>query len=184
MGLLLVASLGLSGAVLLFDGAFALASGAVAAVTGASTVRARMVRREADLHLRNKSLARAAANPKVRYRGRMVPVARAVADTSRRTSVRVFNAARRNILTMPAEAMPVVGLGVVAAATAWELHDSCELMAELHELDVAFNPDAAIDGDAVCGMEVPDAGALAQQVRERVSSGAGALGDGFANMFR
>lgn len=166
----LILSLGLSGALILFDGAFALASGAVAAATGASTVHGRMTRKSAALKTRNASLARAAANPKVRYRGRMVPVARAVGDTSRRASVRVMNAARRNILTMPGEALPVFGIAVVAAATAWELRDTCALMKELHELDLAFNPQAAIDGTEVCGLKVPTTDELTAGVLTRASA--------------
>jgi hypothetical protein len=56
-----------------------------------------------------------------------------------------------------AEAIPLAGVAVIVGVTAWDLNDSCETMKDLHELDVAFNPNAAFDTSAteVCGLEVP-----------------------------
>lgn len=55
------------------------------------------------------------------------------------------------------EAWPVAGVAVVATATTLELYDACVIMRDLHELDVAFNPEAAfgVDAQAVCGTQVP-----------------------------
>ena len=117
------------------------------------------------LMIDNTQLRSKLADSKVTYRGRRVRVNDAVADASRRISRRTFNATSRNIVSMPGEALPVIGLTVIAAATAWEVRDSCGLMNDMHELDVAFNPANAISGKEVCDLEVPTKEELMAVVR-------------------
>lgn len=101
----------------------------------------------------------------VPYRGAKRPIKEAVSDTSQRIAKRTAKAASRNIATMPGESIPVYGIAVVVAATTWEIYDACAMMAEMHELDVAFNPENAISDREVCGMRVPTAAELWQQVK-------------------
>ncbi len=61
--------------------------------------------------------------------------------------------------------LPVIGVGVIAAATAWELRDACLMMGEMRALDAAFNPDDPVREDEVCGMEVPTRAELWEKVR-------------------
>ncbi|MGX0876989.1 hypothetical protein ACSSV4_001673 [Roseovarius sp. MBR-154] len=114
----------------------------------------------------NQRLTKKLAENKVTYRGKKKFAKEAVKDTSGRLAKRVTTAASRNVATVFAEALPVVGIGVIVGATAWEINDSCEMMKDLHELDVAFNPESAIDGTEVCGMRVPDRGEVWRKMRD------------------
>ncbi|MEI4232455.1 hypothetical protein [Roseovarius sp. D22-M7] len=192
--LIAVASLALSLASVTFSGVFSALSSVVEAVAGPRTVRAGHRGKLDDLNARNvtladqnnrlnrevgvvrnrvralndenRSLRRELANPRVTYRGKDQLARNAVGDTSQRLAKRVTIASSRNVATVFAEALPVVGIGVIVGATAWELRDSCEMMKDLRELDLAFNPERAIDGSEVCGMEVPDRAEVWQRVRE------------------
>lgn len=101
----------------------------------------------------------------VRYRGGKRAVKEAVSDTSQRVAKRTAIATGRNIATMPGESIPVYGIAVVVAATAWEVNDACQMMRDMHELDVAFNPENAISDREVCGMRVPTADEIWEQIR-------------------
>ena len=93
----------------------------------------------------------------VTYRGNPRLIQDAVKDTSSRISRRTATGASRNLAATVGEAWPVAGIAVIATATALELHDACVIMQDLHELDVAFNPEVAFGTEAyeVCGMRVP-----------------------------
>lgn len=95
----------------------------------------------------------------VTYRGNKRLLQDAVSDTSRRISTRTATGASRNLAATFGEAWPVAGTAVIVTATTLELYDACVIMRDLHELDVAFNPEAAFGADAkeVCGLRVPTA---------------------------
>ena len=59
--------------------------------------------------------------------------------------------------SMVAEAVPYIGIGVIVAVTTLEVRDACDTMKDLHELNVAFNPETATPDGAreVCGTRVP-----------------------------
>lgn len=101
------------------------------------------------------SLQRELATRQVSYRGQNISAREAVKDASDRISQRTATAAARNVGSTFAEALPVIGVAVIVAATAWELKDSCDLMREMRDLDAAFNPDDPVDPDEVCGMTPP-----------------------------
>lgn len=107
----------------------------------------------------------------VRYRNRQVAIRDAVGDTSERVSRRVANSSLRNAASTFGEGLPVVGIGVIVAATAWELRDSCQLMLEMRELDAAFNPENPISEDEVCGIVPP----TRQELWARIKSSPGAI---------
>ncbi len=104
----------------------------------------------------------------VLYRGERVALREAVEDTSRRVTRRVVAATTRNVASMPMEALPLVGIGAIVGATAWELSDACGLMKDMHELEVAYNPEGADDFGRreVCGKKVPDNDEIWAIVRE------------------
>lgn len=104
----------------------------------------------------NKDLAEKAAQ-KVTYRAEKRTVAEAVSDTTSRISKRLKKTVAADISSMAAEAIPYVGVAIIVGSTANDIDQSCELMTDLHELDVVFNPDHAIDSREVCGMQVPTA---------------------------
>lgn len=131
--------------------------------------QARYSKRFDVLRDKNERLSRDLTDRKVTYRGKQQLAKDAVKDTSQRLANRVTIASSRNIATVFAEALPVVGIGVIVGATAWEINDSCEMMKDLHQLDVAFNPESAIDGNEVCGMAVPDRAEVWQKVRDSPS---------------
>lgn len=115
-------------------------------------------------------LERELADTRVTYRGAQRPAREAVADASQKIQSRIARAASRNIASMPAEALPFIGVAVIAGATAWEISDACALSEELYELDLAFNPDHRIEEREVCGIQVPTAGELWQTVLESPGS--------------
>lgn len=106
------------------------------------------------------NLERELATRKVLYRGQSIRAREAVKDASERISRRTATAAARNVSSTFAEALPVIGVAVIVAATAWELKDSCDLMREMRELDAAFNPDDPLDPDEVCGIKPPTRGEI------------------------
>lgn len=103
----------------------------------------------------------------VTYRGNQRLIQHAVSDTVSRVSSRTAIGASRNLAATLGEAVPVAGTAVIVAATAIELKDACAIMQDLHELDVAFNPENDFGPDAteVCGMKVPTADELWQTVK-------------------
>lgn len=103
----------------------------------------------------------------VTIRGQKRPIASVVGETSERIAKRTATGASRNVAATFGEAVPLYGIGVVIAATAWELRDACETMKDLHDLDVAFNPEKAKSPDIteVCGLKVPTKEELWQMVK-------------------
>ena len=176
----MIGSLALSLATVTVSGVFSLVSSAVEAVTGTRTVRAKHKARLDDLSVKNVELKtrndklatenrrvkRELADTRVTYRGQTRHAREAVKDTSGRLARRVTFASSRNVASVFAEALPFVGVGVILAATAWEINDSCEMMKDLRELDLAFNPDSATKGTEVCGMEVPERAEVWKSIRE------------------
>ena len=77
-----------------------------------------------------------------------------VASTTHSIKNRMKILASTTVLEAPVEAVPFLGIAVIAGTAAFELHTACETMKELYELEVELNPDAAFDNTA-CGMEVP-----------------------------
>lgn len=108
--LLLLASVALNVATVTSSAVFAAVSGAVGAVSGLTTVAAR----EAGL--------RAARRDAVR-------------TTTRRVTTRMQRSAARSSASVFAEAIPMVGIGVIAAALALEIRDACDTARDMHVLE-------------------------------------------------
>lgn len=184
-GILLTASLSLNIATVAFSSVAMLVSSAYEAVTGAASV-AGSLRRDVDaktnkiatladeLDLKNRQIASLSDEVvslkqarKVTYRGQTRLLSEAVEDTTHRVSRRMAAGATRNAGSVVAEAIPIAGIAVIIGVTAWDIKDSCDTMKDLHELDLAFNPSAALDPEAteVCGMQVPTKDEVWQAVR-------------------
>jgi len=110
MLLALLGALALNVATVTSGAVFTAVSGAVAAVSGASTVLARQ------------KAARAGEKALVKR-------------TSRRVTARLARAGARNAAGSFAEAIPLAGIAVTAAALAWDLRDACATAADLAVLE-------------------------------------------------
>jgi len=121
-------------------------------------VRARELRRNIQgRDSRIRALEAEKANRLVEYRGQKRLAKNAVEDTATRISRRVAFATARNAASVFGEALPFIGVAVIVGATAWEINDACEMLKDVHELEVAFFSDKALNEDAtvVCATEVP-----------------------------
>ena len=73
---------------------------------------------------------------------------------SARLATRSTANAARNLSSVPAETVPVVGTAIVLAVTAWDLNDACETLKDLNELNEKFEH-PPVGHTKVCGMTVP-----------------------------
>lgn len=92
---------------------------------------------------------------------------RIVNTKMQRIRSRTQQTALSNLAAMGGEALPVVGIGVIVAATAYELNMSCENMRDLYELQIELDPSQAnpADRDMVCGLQVPTRDELWQSIK-------------------
>lgn len=84
-----------------------------------------------------------------------------IRGVSRKMQKRIaFNAAR-NISSIAAESLPVIGAGVVVIVTAYEIKDACENLKDLHQLAIAAGVEHGDDSeqDYYCGITIEDMGA-------------------------
>lgn len=133
------------------------------------TVRGRHKAETSALKKTNARLTRQLDNAAfVRFRGQTRTVKSAVSETTNRVSRRIARATARSTGSVAAESIPYVGIGVIVAVTAWEIQDACETMKDLHELNVAFDPNAGNDPDhaEVCGAQVPSKEEIITTVKE------------------
>lgn len=149
-------------------GLFEAVTGVASVISVLASDTRRLTRDVADLRVknsaitkRNTALLREVADLRkdriVVYRGNKRLIRDAVSDTSKRVVKRTAVGAGRNLGSVFGEALPMVGTAVIVSSTAWELHDACEIMKDLHELDIAFNPGSNFGPEAseVCGLRVP-----------------------------
>lgn len=134
--LALVAALAFNVATLTVTGVYAAASTALNAM-GISTVAAR----EAGEKLAQRKAARKIGR-----------------ETAEKVSRRVQRGAARNIASVGGEAIPVIGIAVIAGALALEVQDACDTAADMAGLEAALaaetDPDAA-RAAAIAGFDCP-----------------------------
>lgn len=80
---------------------------------------------------------------------------KAVEKITSRIAARTTRSATLNVAAIPAEAIPVVGIGAVLAVTTWELTEACGIMRDMKELNIVLGSAEPVSDDAVCGMEPP-----------------------------
>lgn len=91
---------------------------------------------------------------------------------SNRLATRSVVNATRNLSSIAAEAVPIVGVAVVIGVTAWDLYDACETLKDVNELNTAFGHQQE-DSSKVCGMKVPTIKQVMDQVRSKPSTSGG-----------
>jgi hypothetical protein len=80
--------------------------------------------------------------------------ASAAKSISTRLATRSAANAARNLSSVPAETIPIVGTAIVLGVTFWDLKDACATLKDLNELNKAFDHQP-VNHTEVCGMEVP-----------------------------
>lgn len=104
--------------------------------------------------------------------------AAAVMTTSQRLAVRSLTNASRNVSSVFAETIPIVGTGIILAVTAWDVHDACETLKDINKLNSVFDHPQE-DEVKVCGMKVPTKQEVLAKARANANavyqSAAGAL---------
>ena len=138
-------------------------------------------RQTADLAVKLVSKEAALAemvNAKVLYRGERRAIKDVVTDATQRVGIAATKMIKADISGMAGQAVPYVGGVVIVAVTAYDLDQTCAMMTALHELDVAFNPDHAIDQNEVCGMQVP----TVDEILEKAKAAPGAAIDAIIDM--
>lgn len=115
--------------------------------------------------LRNEAAAQRRANDQLRNDA--AAQRRIVNAKMQRIRTRTRQTALSNLAAMGGEALPVVGIGVIVAATAYELNMSCENMRDLYELQIELDPSQAnpVDRDTICGLQVPTRDELWQSIK-------------------
>lgn len=114
--LFLVASLGLNVAMLTISGVYAAVSAAVSTV-GITTVAAREAGEKLARHNATRKLGR---------------------ETAEKVTRRMQRGAARSIVSVGGEAIPVVGVAVIAGALVYEVRESCETAADMAGLEAAL----------------------------------------------
>lgn len=80
--------------------------------------------------------------------------ASAAKSISTRLATRSATNAARNLSSVPAETIPIVGTAIVLGVTFWDLKDACATLKDLNELNKAFDHQP-VNHTEVCGMKVP-----------------------------
>ncbi|OQW82653.1 MAG: hypothetical protein BVN30_07915 [Proteobacteria bacterium ST_bin16] len=90
---------------------------------------------------------------------------KAVQKVSKRIATRSITSATRNIASLPGETIPVLGTSIIIGVTLWDIHDFCQNMKDINELNSEFDH-ALEDQDQVCGIEVPTKEQVLADVKE------------------
>ena len=116
-----------------------------------------------ELSRKNKALKKRSVNLQKMSDKRSV----AFKKFSQRTAARSAIAATRNFSSLSGEAIPILGIAVIAGVTAWNIHDSCQMMKELDELNAEFELQLHLEEkQTVCGVEVPSKEEILAEMQE------------------
>ena len=93
----------------------------------------------------------------VTFKGKAVPVTKAVSQTVMQIGRRSSRSAARGVASMPGDAIPWIGTGVLVGVTSLEIRDLCLTMKDMTELQRAFDPSFKTNEDdlEVCAIKVP-----------------------------
>jgi hypothetical protein len=91
------------------------------------------------------------------FKGKKVALKTAVDETADVIGKRAVKTARREVTSMPAEAIPYLGTAVIVGVTALEIYDLCATLKDMSALKRAFNPDFMQSDEEleVCAIKVP-----------------------------
>lgn len=117
-----------------------------------------------DLSRRNQALKRQTDNLKKTIDKKSV----AIKKFSKRMVARSAMTTTRNLSSLSGQAVPILGVAVIAAVTAWNVHDSCETVKELNTLnaELALEPHVEKDNQKVCGVDIPSKEEILTEVQE------------------
>ena len=103
----------------------------------------------------------------VPFRGRRVALRTAVNETSETIGDRALRSARRNVSSMPGEALPYLGSAIIVGITALEISDLCATLKDMAALKSAFNPDAIQSENElkVCSIKIPSREEIVASIR-------------------
>lgn len=120
------------------------------------------VRRRSDIAIATKAVNAENLELKSLAKIRSEAVRKASIKVARRSATN----ASRNLLSIPGEAIPIIGTMFVLGVTAADLYDACQTIKDINELNTIFgHTDEGGDQAAVCGMKVPSRGEVLQHVR-------------------
>ena len=80
-----------------------------------------------------------------------------------RLVARTKRVAAASVAAIPAESLPILGISVLVAGTAYELYEACESIKDLDELYTGLGMDDAVPDDAVhivCNPALPEPGQI------------------------
>ena len=83
---------------------------------------------------------------------------------SKRLATRAVRNATRNSSSVLAESIPYLGVAVVLGVTALDLHDACQTLKDMNELNAAFEQ-AQEDPSKVCGLKVPNGAEVVAKIK-------------------
>ena len=91
------------------------------------------------------------------FKGKKVAIKAAVDETADVIGKRAVKTAKREVVSMPAEAIPYLGTAIIAGVTALEIYDLCATLKDMSALKRAFNPDLLESEEEleVCSIKVP-----------------------------
>ncbi|MHB9102378.1 MAG: hypothetical protein ACYC2E_12780 [Sulfuricella sp.] len=78
-----------------------------------------------------------------------------VQNVTERVGTRSIRNAVKNVMAVPAEAIPFIGAATIVAMTTSDIYDDCQNLKDINELNIEFGH-ALQDQTKVCGMKVPD----------------------------
>lgn len=92
----------------------------------------------------------------------------AIKKFSQRMAARSVIATTRNLSSVTGEAVPILGIAVLAGVTAWNIHDSCETIKELNALSTELDLQSHLEKEnqKVCGVDVPSKEQIWAEVQE------------------
>jgi hypothetical protein len=121
--------------------------------------------RNRDLEMKHRALQTQHATLKAKSAKRSA----AMKKFSIRTFQRVTINKERKLASLPARAVPYVGIAAIVAMTGYELYSDCEMLKEMNELSKENELDEA-DAASVCGFKVPTKDELWRQVKSSSNS--------------
>ncbi|MYM62978.1 hypothetical protein [Pseudomaricurvus sp. HS19] len=125
---------------------------------------------------KNKALKSQVAKQK-----RIIAKTRKVSNNISKRAVRAVSA---NVASIPAEAIPFVGVAFIVGVTAMDVKFACDTMTDLDELSSMMDgEDLAGDRAKVCGTVVPTADEIVEKLKAGSSSAYEALGGTLYEIF-
>ncbi|SFL38469.1 hypothetical protein SAMN05216302_10743 [Nitrosomonas aestuarii] len=120
-------------------------------------------RQSSELSKQNRSLKEKSVNLNRRINNKSDKIQ----QFSKRAAERSTISAARNLSSLSGEAIPLLGIAVIAGVTVWNVHDSCQMLKDLNELNAEFKLQQHLEEkQTVCGIEVPTKEEILTEMQE------------------